>query len=180
MRFATGHLLSGAWREAFDLSRESAATRARYGRNTFGQSCLLARRLVEAGTRVVEVIWPKVANSDNHSWDHHTGLSERMKNQSGPMLDAGLSGLIADLDRRGMLEETLVVAVGEFGRSPQRGVSTSGNGNSEDGRDHWPYCYTALVAGAGVKRGYVHGKSDKTGSAPVDNPVHPTQVRWIA
>ncbi len=75
-----------------------------YGRNTFGQSCLLARRLVEAGTRVVEVIWPKVANSDNHSWDHHVDLTKRMKNQSGPMLDAGLSGLITDMDERGMLE----------------------------------------------------------------------------
>jgi uncharacterized protein (DUF1501 family) len=147
-----------------------------YGRNTFGQSCLLARRLVEAGTRVVEVIWPKVANSDNHSWDHHVGLTERMKDRSGPMLDAGLSGLITDLDQRGMLDETLVVAVGEFGRSPQKGVSTSGNGNSADGRDHWPYCYTAVVAGAGIRKGYVHGKSDKTGSAPVDSPVHPGEL----
>ena len=129
--------------------------RERYGRNTFGQSCLLARRLVEAGTRVVEVIWPKVANSDNHSWDVHVGLSDRMKKQSAPMLDAGLSALIADLDERGLLDETLVVALGEFGRSPQRGVSTSGNGNSDDGRDHWPYCYTAVVAGAGIKRGFV-------------------------
>ena len=81
-----------------------------------------------------------------------------MKNQSGPMLDAGLSALIEDLDERGLLDETLVVAVGEFGRSPQKGVSTSGNGNSADGRDHWPYCYTAVIAGAGVKRGYVHGQ----------------------
>ena len=124
-----------------------------------------------AGTRVVEVIWPKVANSDNHSWDHHTGLSKRMKDQSAPMLDAGLTTLIQDLDDRGMLEETLVVAIGEFGRSPQRGVSTSGNNNSDDGRDHWPYCYTAVMAGAGIRRGYVHGKSDKTASAPLEKPV---------
>ena len=147
-----------------------------YGRNTFGQSCLLARRLVEAGTRVVEVMWPKVANSDNHSWDQHVGLTTRMKNQSGPMLDTGLSALITDLDQRGLLAETLVVAVGEFGRSPQKGVSTSGNGNSADGRDHWPYCYTGLIAGAGIKRGYVHGRSDTTASAPLDNPVHPTAL----
>jgi hypothetical protein len=78
-----------------------------------------------------------------------------MKNQSGPMLDAGLSGLLIDLDQRGMLDETLVIAVGEFGRSPQRGVSTSGNANNDDGRDHWPYCYTAVMAGAGIKRGQV-------------------------
>ena len=131
---------------------------------------------MEAGTRVVEVIWPKVANSDNHSWDHHSGLTERMRDRSAPMLDAGLSGLIEDLDDRGMLDETLVVAIGEFGRSPQRGVSTSGNSNSSDGRDHWPYCYTAVVAGAGVKRGYVHGKSDKTASAPAEDPVHPIEL----
>src|SRR3954465_2571001 len=108
-------VVSGQARDAFNLQAESDKTRDLYGRNTFGQSCLLARRLVEAGTKVVEVIWPKVANSDNHSWDHHVGLSERMKNQSGPMLDAGLSGLLTDLDQRGMLEDTLVVAVGEFG-----------------------------------------------------------------
>jgi hypothetical protein len=167
---------SGRARDAFSLEQEPREVRDRYGRNTFGQSCLLARRLVEAGTRVVEVVWPKVANSDNHSWDVHTGLTDRMKNQSAPMLDGGLSALIEDLDQRGMLEETLVIAVGEFGRSPQRGVSTSGNGNSDDGRDHWPYCYTALAAGAGIKRGYVHGKSDQTASAPLEDPVHPGQL----
>lgn len=169
-------IVSGRAREAFSLSSEDSGLRDRYGRNTFGQSCLLARRLVEAGTRVVEVIWPKVANSDNHSWDHHSGLTKRMKDQSAPMLDNGLSTLIEDLDERGMLEDTLVVAIGEFGRSPQRGISTSGNNNSADGRDHWPYCYTAVVAGAGVKRGYVHGKSDKTASAPLEDPVHPIEL----
>jgi hypothetical protein len=169
-------IVSGRAREAFNLEQETPKTRDAYGRNTFGQSCLLARRLVEAGTRVVEVVWPKVANSDNHSWDHHVGLTQRMKDQSGPMLDTGLSALLSDLDERGMLAETLVVAVGEFGRSPQKGVSTSGNGNSADGRDHWPYCYTAVVAGAGIKRGNVHGKSDKTGSAPVEDPVHPGEL----
>jgi uncharacterized protein (DUF1501 family) len=167
---------SGRARNAFDLSAEKDSVREQYGRNTFGQSCLLARRLVEAGTRVVEVIWPKVANSDNHSWDHHAGLSDRMKKQSGPMLDAGLASLIEDLDQRGLLDETLVVALGEFGRSPQRGVSTSGNSNTDDGRDHWPYCYTACVAGAGIKRGNVYGKSDKTASAPLENPVHPIEL----
>ena len=169
-------ILSGRAREAFDLQQEPGALRDKYGRTTFGQSCLLARRLVEAGTRVVEVVWPKVANSDNHSWDHHQDLTKRMKNQSGPMLDAGLSTLIEDMDSRGLLEETLVVAVGEFGRSPQKGVSTSGNSNSADGRDHWPYCYTGIVAGAGTKQGYVHGKSDATGSAPVDDAVHPSEL----
>ncbi|MEX0676519.1 MAG: DUF1501 domain-containing protein [Pirellulales bacterium] len=173
---ALGLILSGRARNAFNLGQESDAMRERYGRNTFGQSCLLARRLVEAGTRVVEVVWPKVANSDNHSWDVHTGLSSRMRNQSAPLLDAGLSALISDLDQRGMLADTLVVAIGEFGRSPQRGVSTSGNQNNDDGRDHWPYCYTGIVAGAGAKRGFVYGKSDATASAPLENPVHPIEL----
>ncbi|MGH9172790.1 MAG: DUF1501 domain-containing protein, partial [Vicinamibacterales bacterium] len=169
-------VLSGRAREAFNLGAEPAELRDQYGRNTFGQCCLLARRLIEAGTRVVEVNWPKVANSDNHSWDVHVDLTKRMKDQSAPMLDAGLSALIADLEERGLLEETLVVAVGEFGRSPKRGVSTSGNSNSDDGRDHWPYCYTAVIAGAGVQRGVVYGKSDKTASSPVENPVHPNDL----
>ena len=173
---ALGLIISGRARNAFDLSQEKPAMRERYGKNTFGQSCLLARRLIEAGTRVVEVNWPKVANSDNHSWDTHTGLSKRIKDQAAPMLDAGLSGLISDLAERGMLDDTLVVAVGEFGRSPQRGVSTSGNQNNDDGRDHWPYCYTGVIAGAGIKKGFVHGKSDKTASAPLENPVHPMEL----
>jgi hypothetical protein len=173
---ALGLVISGRARNAFDLKQESSESRERYGKNTFGQCCLLARRLIEAGTRFVQVNWPKVANSDNHSWDCHSGLSARMKNQGAPLLDAGLSALIADLDERGLLSETLVVAVGEFGRSPQRGVSTSGNSNSDDGRDHWPYCYTSVIAGAGVKRAFVYGKSDKTASAPLENPVHPTEL----
>lgn len=173
---ALGLIISGRARNAFNLKQESDAMRDRYGRNTFGQSCLLARRLIEAGTRVVEVVWPKVANSDNHSFDVHVGLSARMRNQSGPMLDAGLSALISDLDERGMLQDTLVLAIGEFGRSPQRGVSTSGNANQDDGRDHWPYCYTACLAGGGLKRGFVYGKSDATASAPLENPVHPIEL----
>jgi uncharacterized protein (DUF1501 family) len=169
-------ITSGKARDAFAIDREDPKMRERYGNNTFGQSLLLARRLVEAGTRVVEVIWPKVANSDNHSWDTHADLTSRIKNQSGPMLDAGFSTFIDDLDQRGLLDETLVVALGEFGRTPERGVSTSGNINSADGRDHWPYCYTACVAGAGIKRGYVHGESDATGSSPKSDAVHPTEL----
>src|SRR5213078_2645509 len=94
---------SGRARDAFDLSQEADAVCDKYGRNTFGQSCLLARRLIDAGTRVVEVIWPKVANSDNPSWDHHSDLTKRMKDQSAPMLDRGLATFIADMDDRGLL-----------------------------------------------------------------------------
>jgi uncharacterized protein (DUF1501 family) len=170
-------VLSGRARQAFDLAQEPDALRDRYGRTTFGQSCLMARRFIEAGTRFVQVNWPKVANSDRHSWDVHVDLVNRMRNDSAPMFDPGLATLIEDLDERGMLDETLVVAVGEFGRSPRKGLSTSGNDNDSDGRDHWPYCFTAVAAGAGVKRGSVYGQSDSTGSAPVgDAVVHPTDL----
>ena len=169
-------VLSGKAREAFELSAEPDELRDRYGRNTFGQSCLLARRFIEAGTRFVQINWPKVANSDRHSWDVHKDLAKRMKEDSAPMLDPGLATLIEDLDRRGLLENTLVVAVGEFGRSPRKGLSTSGNDNDKDGRDHWPYCFTAVLAGAGIKRGHVHGRSDATGSAPLEGAVHPNDL----
>jgi hypothetical protein len=169
-------ILSGRARDAFDLAAEPDALRDRYGRTTFGQSLLLARRLVEAGTRVVQVNWTKVANSDRHSWDCHTGLPKRMQEDAAPRFDPAFATFIEDMDQNGLLEDTLVVAVGEFGRSPRRGLSTSGNDNDADGRDHWPYCFTAAVAGAGVRRGHVHGRSDATGSAPLEAPVHPTDL----
>jgi hypothetical protein len=171
-------ILSGRAREAFDLSKETTELREKYGRHTFGQSLLLARRLIEAGTRVVQVNWPAVANGNPtvDAWDTHAANFGPLKNLHCPKLDSGLSTLIADMDERGMLEETLVIAIGEFGRSPRLGVSTSGNGNAPDGRDHWPYCYTALIAGAGIGRGQQYGKSDATGSSPAENPIHPTQL----
>src|SRR5207245_5702501 len=118
-------IISGRARKAFDLTQEPEKVRDRYGRNTFGQSCLLARRLIEAGTRVVEVIWPKIANSDNHSWDHHVDLTKRMKTQSGPMLDTGLAAFIADMDERGLLKDTIVLWISEFVRSQLEGASAS-------------------------------------------------------
>jgi hypothetical protein len=169
-------ILSGRARKAFALEEESKELRDRYGRTTFGQSCLMARRFVEAGTRFVQVNWPKVANSDVHSWDVHVNLRQRMQEKAAPMFDPALATLIRDLDDRQLLDETLVVCIGEFGRSPRKGLSTSGNDNDADSRDHWPYCFTALVAGAGVRRGSVYGKSDETGSAPIENPVHPTDL----
>ena len=169
-------VLSGRAERAFRLDLEPDSLRDRYGRTTFGQSCLLARRCIEAGTRFVQVNWPKVANSDRHSWDVHKGLPKRMKEDAAPMFDPGFATLIEDLDERGLLDETLVVCLGEFGRSPRKGLSTSGNDNDGDGRDHWPYCFTALVAGAGVRRGHVHGESDETGSAPLAAPVHPCDL----
>ncbi|MDE0010900.1 MAG: DUF1501 domain-containing protein [Candidatus Poribacteria bacterium] len=171
-------ILSQRARNAFDLSQEPDEVRDRYGRHTFGQSALLARRLVEAGTRFVQVNWPSVANGDPNTtaWDTHATNFGPLKNLHCPKLDSAVSSLLEDLDQRGMLEDTLVLAVGEFGRSPRMGISTSGNSNAPDGRDHWPYCYTGLIAGAGVKGGQVYGKSDATGSTPLENPVHPRDL----
>jgi hypothetical protein len=171
-------VLSGKARDAFDLAKEPDNVRERYGRTTFGQSALLARRLIEAGCRFVQVNWPSVANGDPEtaSWDTHASNFGPLKNLHCPVLDRSLSALIEDMDQRGLFGETLLVVTGEFGRSPRLGVSTSGNVNAPDGRDHWPYCYTALVAGAGVRRGVLYGKSDAQGSSPVENPVHPTDL----
>ncbi|MCA8956670.1 MAG: DUF1501 domain-containing protein [Planctomycetes bacterium] len=171
-------VVSGRARQAFDLAQEPREVRDLYGRHTFGQSCLLARRLVEAGTRFVQVNWPAVANGNPRvdAFDTHAENFAPLRNLHCPKLDSGLSALLLDLDRRGMLDDTLVLAIGEFGRSPKMGVSTSGNSNSATGRDHWPYCYTALIAGGGVRRGTVYGASDATGSSPKESPVHPNEL----
>ncbi len=156
-------VLSGKARAAFDLTKESDKTRARYGLTTFGQGLLLSRRLIEAGTRFVQMNWPSVANGNPEidSWDTHAANFGPLKNLHCPKLDRGLSALLEDMHERGLLQETLVVAVGEFGRSPRIGVSTSGNSNAPDGRDHWPYCYSAVVAGC---------------SSPKAKPVHPNDL----
>ncbi len=163
--------------QSFHLDEETPAVRERYGLTRFGQSCLLARRLVEAGTRFVQVTWP--ARSDDEpapgpdgSWDTHRNNFPMLRDHRCPVLDQSLSALIADLHDRGLLDSTLVVAVGEFGRSPKIGASTTNN-VGPGGRDHWPECYSALVAGAGVKPGRVYGESDRFGAYPKLNPVHP-------
>lgn len=163
--------------QAFRLDEESAATRDRYGRTRFGQSCLLARRLIEAGTRFVQVTWP--ARSDDEpvpgpdgSWDTHRNNFPTLRNDRCPVFDHTMSGLIADLAARGLLETTLVVAVGEFGRSPKIGIPTTAN-VGPGGRDHWPECYSCLIAGGGVRPGQVYGESDRFAAWPKSNPVHP-------
>src|SRR5476649_1020551 len=130
-------VLSGKARDAFDLTKEADKTRERYGLTTFGQGLLLSRRLIEAGTRFVQMNWPSVANGNPEvdSWDTHAANFAPLKNLHCPKLDRGLSALLEDMNDRGMLKETLVVAIGEFGRSPRIGVSTSGNSNAPDGRD---------------------------------------------
>jgi hypothetical protein len=171
-------VLSGKARDAFDLSKEDDAMRERYGKYTFGQGALVARRLVEAGTRFVQLNWPSVANGnpETTAWDTHAANFGPLKNLHCPKLDQTLEALLTDFDERGLLDETLIVAVGEFGRSPRLGVSTSGNTNSPDGRDHWPYCYTALVAGAGIPGGRLYGESDETAASPKEKPVHPNDL----
>jgi uncharacterized protein (DUF1501 family) len=115
-------------------------------------------------------------NPEVDSWDTHAANFAPLKNLHCPKLDRGLSALIEDMQDRGMLKETLVLAVGEFGRSPRIGVSTSGNSNAPDGRDHWPYCYSAVVAGCGIARGAQYGESDQTASSPKDKPMHPNDL----
>src|SRR5688500_13220109 len=151
--------ISGRARQAFDPEQEKPELRDKYGRHTFGQSLLLARRLIEAGSRVVQVNWPAEANGNPtvDAWDTHADTFGPLQNLHCPKLDSGVPTLINDLDERGLLKDTIVLAIGDFGRSPKMGVSTSGNSNSARGRDHWPYCYTGLVAGGGIARGAVYG-----------------------
>ena len=162
---------------AFRLEEEPATVREQYGMTRFGQSCLLARRLIEAETRFVQVTWP--ARSDDEpmagpdgSWDTHRNNFPMLRDHRCPVFDRGLAALLGDLHERGLLERTLVVAVGEFGRSPKIGAATTNN-VGPGGRDHWPDCYSALVAGGGVRAGEIYGESDRFGAYPKSNPVHP-------
>lgn len=159
-------------RDAFDLSQEKEAVRNAYGRTTYGQSCLVARRLVEVGVRFVNVYFHRSIGGCDGGWDTH-GFREKpmnpiLKNHLLPMTNQTLPTLLADLKDRGLLDTTLVVWVGEFGRSPKI--------NNQQGRDHWPQCYTALLAGGGVRKGHVHGASDKTGAFPALDPCKPEDL----
>jgi hypothetical protein len=172
---ALGMLTLPQVKKAFDLSAEPEKVRERYGRTTYGQSCLLARRMVEAGCRFVNVYFAASIGGQTFTgggWDTHGFNSNPMypiirRNQL-PLTDQVLSALLEDLDTRGLLDETLVLWMGEFGRSPRI--------NAMAGRDHWPQCYTALLAGGGVKRGYIHGASDRTGAYPASDPARPDDL----
>ena len=157
---------SGKARAAFDLGRESDKTRDRYGRYTWGQSCLLARRLVEAGVRLVHVNWardPGDSAVDNPMWDTHAQNADRLQDSLCPMFDVSFDALMTDLADRGLLGETLVVVVGEFGRTPRI--------NKQGGRDHWGHVFSMALAGAGVRGGQVIGASDKNGAYPTTDPI---------
>jgi hypothetical protein len=151
-------------RRAFDLAQESAATRERYGSSAFGQGLLLARRLVESGTRLVTVNWAR----DDAFWDTHSNNFKALKNDLLPPFDRGFSALIDDLHQRGMLDDTLVVCLGEFGRTPEI--------NKNAGRDHWGPCNSVVLAGGGVKSGMVYGKSDRIAAYPDEDPVTPEDL----
>jgi hypothetical protein len=159
-------LASTEVRRLFDLSREPQRLRERYGRHRLGQSLLLARRLVEGGVNFVAV-YDGQTNGQDANWDSHEKLFARHR-QLLPPSDQGLSALVEDLDARGLLDSTLVLALGEFGRTPKI--------NKNGGRDHWPDCYSMLLAGGGVTGGAVHGASDKIGAYPAADPVTPADL----
>jgi hypothetical protein len=159
-------LTSAATQRAFQLDGEPLAVRNRYGRNIYGQSVLLARRLIEAGTRVTSISWAPDANA---TWDTHGNNFTKLKGELLPQLDAAVSSLLTDLAERGLLQRTLVAVMGEFGRSPK--INGAGGG-----RDHWNFCYSLMLAGGGIKGGTVFGSSDSIGGRPRDNPVTPADV----
>lgn len=158
-------------RDAFDLSKEPQALRDRYGRHQTGQSTLLARRLLQAGVPFVTVYSP-VQRIEGVSWDTHSNNFPLLKNTLLPPADQSFSALLEDMDQRGMLAETLVIWMGEFGRTPKIGYTQSNNTNNSTGRDHHPHCYTILLAGAGVQAGSYYGRSDRDGWYPASDPVH--------
>ena len=172
---AISMLTSDQVRKAFDLSAEPESIRDRYGRTTYGQSCLMARRLVESGVKFVTVYFSASIGGrrvDEGGWDTHgfdnTRMYKIVDKYQLPITDQTLPTLLDDLEERGLLDETLVVWMGEFGRTPDINKNLS--------RDHWPRCYTALLAGGGVKGGYVYGKSDDHARLPAEKPVKPEDL----
>jgi hypothetical protein len=172
---ALAMLNSTRLRDAFNLSAESDALRDAYGRHTYGQSCLLARRLVEAGAKFITVYFSDSIggqSTEAGGWDTHGFNNTRMypiiEKRHLPITDQTLPTLLNDLDSRGLLDETLVLWMGEFGRTPRINANVS--------RDHWPQCYTTLLAGGGVRRGFAYGASDKNGAYPAKDPVRPDDL----
>jgi hypothetical protein len=180
---------SPAARRAFDLSRESLALRERYGMDQgsdrsiearkfgglphLGQCLLLARRLIEAGVRLVTVC---TGRRIDQAWDTHRDHFPLLKRSLCPYFDRAFATLLEDMHERGLLDETLVAVLGEFGRTPKLGYVTSGAGAAKDGRDHWPFCYTVLFAGAGIPPGAILGASDRQAAYPSRDPVKPEDL----
>jgi hypothetical protein len=168
---AVAMLTSPRFKQAFDLSKEPQTVRDRYGRTTYGQSCLLARRAVEAGAKFVNVYYARSIGGFGQGWDYHGFRGEDTVgrlNELLPIADQTLPALLTDLEERGMLDDVMVVWVGEFGRTPR--ISSNG------GRDHWPQCYSAVIAGGGAKRGFVYGASDRLGAYPTLGQARPEDL----
>ena len=169
---AFGLLSSSGAKAAFNLDAEPEAVRDRYGRTVFGQNCILARRLIEAQVPFVQLNWSGDAEDEQQGgdggWDLHYRLFERMQDRYCPVFDLAFSALLTDLERRGLLDTTLVLAMGEFGRSPK--ISSIG------GREHWPFGYSVVAAGAGVPGGTVIGSTTFDGGYPADRPNHPVDI----
>ncbi len=163
---AYGLLSSGITRKAFDIGEEPERVRERYGRNRFGQSILLGRRLVEAGVRLVHVNWIRILEQ---GWDTHNDNFNALKNKLLPPCDQGFSALLEDMHASGLLKETLVILMGEFGRSPKVTPATAG-------REHWPFVFTILMAGAGIPGGRLYGASDKLGAYPLGQRIGPGEL----
>ena len=166
---AVNLLTAGKVRDAFDISRETPEMRVRYGDSRYAQSVLLSRRLVESGVSLVRINWTRIANQPNQGgWDTHAKNAEALKTLLMPIMDRAYSALLEDLAQRGMLDDTLVVWIGEFGRTPRH------NGNA--GRDHWGNCFSMAFAGGGIRGGQVHGSSDRDAAYPVDGMVSAADV----
>jgi hypothetical protein len=163
-------------RKAFDIGSEDPKLREKYGRNIYAQQLLLARRLVESGVRLVTVVWGGPINAPLDYWDTHQGNFPKQKDKLIPVFDRCYSALLDDLKDRGMLDDTLVVAMGEFGRTPRVGQITANGGTDSTGRDHWPFCYSITLAGDGVRGGQVIGKSDETTATYEERPVTPEDL----
>jgi hypothetical protein len=162
-------ITSAAVREAFDLNRESPRLRDRYGRTLFGDSLLLGRRLLERGVRFVNVSWDNMRErfsppASNQVWDTHERNFPILKENHLPHLDETFSALMEDLHQRGLLDETLIVMMGEMGRTPRI--------NAAGGRDHWTFCYSVVLAGAGIRGGSVYGASDDHAAYVKNRPAH--------
>ncbi|MEJ7595556.1 MAG: DUF1501 domain-containing protein [Planctomycetaceae bacterium] len=170
-------LASAVGRSAFDLTQEPDAVRDWYGRNPHGQSVLQARRLVERGVPLVTVYWPSdgIKNVSVY-WDTHSRNFIDLRDRLMPVADRAFSALLDDLDQRGLLDETLVIWTGEFGRTPKIGQRNSDAGAGRDGRDHWPNCFTSVMAGGGIRGGQIYGASDQHAAYPAVNPVNPIDL----
>jgi hypothetical protein len=177
-RSAVFELLGNRAGEVFDLRREPERVREKYGRTTVGQSLLMARRLVEAGVSLVTVNWQDETKIDgaNTCWDTHADNFAKLKTLLCPIFDRAFPAFIQDLHDRGLLETTLVVAVGEFGRTPKLGQFTQSNNTRKTGRDHWPHAFTAVLTGGGVRGGRVFGATTRDAGYVVDDPVTPADL----